>query len=682
MSRVIRVGSNISGVFAAGSLLLYWRHLKESQIYANVRKEEPSPLVEDTSDLKLCQVQVVFRHGARTPIHTLPKLSQADFGMCMAPHPSTLFPFQRISFSTRLPIEYGAYQKSLEKNPLNGGVFPGMLSSYGQDQLLMLGRRLKKDYQEELKLQSFNPDDVFVLSTNIQRTVESLRCVMSGFFGADNLCQLVNNNKQPITMYVTDESTNILMPDGHRCPLIRKINHAAMKDFESIHEIKQDRIELEKNIGNVREPIIEEIEVLEKNIKKLTNTDHNKVEVKMNKSGQRYVENTRLQPLLEARNKKAESVPYFWSDVLCRYPGLANSLTRQDMKALVYLNRFEVEKLPEPSRPFEATGFRYIFHFEKNPFFYDQSLTKEVYSYVEPDTKHGGVKKYIKPTNLKSSWSSQIHWKPGGESLIERKEDASGDKPSKQSKNSFFSWYKKPTKENDTISEALRDIYSFPLEYYHLEPVKEEFDHRPYNFVFVRDDLVAREVHGFKVPSCVNVMKDSIDKNATTMMHNAVAGQVPEMEDTVSRLGVGRLIWEMGEQMKRRINEGFMDGKKMVLYSAHDTTLSVLMSALGIWDETWPPFGADIRLELWQSKSKNHFVRILYNGKPVCIRGQDKELISWQTFRRLVSPVTLTEKDFSNVCRLESIDGMQEAYKKLPGESEADHETEEAPAGM
>ena len=55
----------------------------------------------------------------------------------------------------------------------------------------------------------------------------------------------------------------------------------------------------------------------------------------------------------------------------------------------------------------------------------------------------------------------------------------------------------------------------------------------------------------------------------------------------------------------------------MVLYSAHDTTLSVLMSALGIWDETWPPFGADIRLELWQSKSKNHFVRILYNGKVV-----------------------------------------------------------------
>ena len=80
------------------------------------------------------------------------------------------------------------------------------------------------------------------------------------------------------------------------------------------------------SLGNVREPIIEEIEVLEKNIKKLTNNDHNKMEVKMNKSGQRYVENTRLQTLLEARNKKAESVPYFWSDVVSFFARF-NSLT-------------------------------------------------------------------------------------------------------------------------------------------------------------------------------------------------------------------------------------------------------------------------------------------------------------------------------------------------------------------
>ncbi|XP_019388624.1 PREDICTED: 2-phosphoxylose phosphatase 1 [Crocodylus porosus] len=64
------------------------------------------------------------------------------------------------------------------------------------------------------------------------------------------------------------------------------------------------------------------------------------------------------------------------------------------------------------------------------------------------------------------------------------------------------------------------------------------------------------------------------------------------------------------------------EGKKeevLVLYSAHDVTLSPVLSALGITEARFPRFAARLVFELWQDgkKHREHFIRILYNGVDV-----------------------------------------------------------------
>ncbi|XP_030072316.1 2-phosphoxylose phosphatase 1 isoform X1 [Microcaecilia unicolor] len=68
----------------------------------------------------------------------------------------------------------------------------------------------------------------------------------------------------------------------------------------------------------------------------------------------------------------------------------------------------------------------------------------------------------------------------------------------------------------------------------------------------------------------------------------------------------------------QRIAEGRKE-ELFALYSAHDVTLSPVLSALGIIEARFPRFAARLVFELWQdlSRSKEHFIRILYNGEDV-----------------------------------------------------------------
>ena len=40
-----------------------------------------------------------------------------------------------------------------------------------------------------------------------------------------------------------------------------------------------------------------------------------------------------------------------------------------------------------------------------------------------------------------------------------------------------------------------------------------------------------------------------------------------------------------------------------------------LLEALGLFDWKWPPFAADLRLEMYQDKSGKHWVRAVYLGE-------------------------------------------------------------------
>jgi len=40
----------------------------------------------------------------------------------------------------------------------------------------------------------------------------------------------------------------------------------------------------------------------------------------------------------------------------------------------------------------------------------------------------------------------------------------------------------------------------------------------------------------------------------------------------------------------------------MMLYSVHDTSVAALLIALGIFDDKWPGFAADLTFELYRDK--------------------------------------------------------------------------------
>ncbi|KAF9271767.1 Lysophosphatidic acid phosphatase type 6 [Mortierella antarctica] len=83
----------------------------------------------------------------------------------------------------------------------------------------------------------------------------------------------------------------------------------------------------------------------------------------------------------------------------------------------------------------------------------------------------------------------------------------------------------------------------------------------------------------------------------------------------VLQLGIGPLA----QEIKRNLVAA-KDGTTKVLlsvYSGHDTTLSPLLGMLDSADMRWPPYAANMLMELWKSGSGEHFVRVIYNHKVV-----------------------------------------------------------------
>ena len=53
------------------------------------------------------------------------------------------------------------------------------------------------------------------------------------------------------------------------------------------------------------------------------------------------------------------------------------------------------------------------------------------------------------------------------------------------------------------------------------------------------------------------------------------------------------------------------------LYSGHDTTLVPLLVGLGVYDDEWPPYTADLAFELYEDEEGKHFIKVLFQQK-VC----------------------------------------------------------------
>ncbi|KAK8754656.1 hypothetical protein OTU49_017102 [Cherax quadricarinatus] len=85
--------------------------------------------------------------------------------------------------------------------------------------------------------------------------------------------------------------------------------------------------------------------------------------------------------------------------------------------------------------------------------------------------------------------------------------------------------------------------------------------------------------------------------------------QIVAMSKELKRLRASPIIKEIGEHMQQKV-QGKLSQQKMYVYSAHDTTIAILLVGLGVFNNVAPPYATTVIIELHKI-GKERFVKML-----------------------------------------------------------------------
>uniref|UniRef100_H3D8V2 Acid phosphatase 6, lysophosphatidic n=1 Tax=Tetraodon nigroviridis TaxID=99883 RepID=H3D8V2_TETNG len=177
------------------------------------------------------------------------------------------------------------------------------------------------------------------------------------------------------------------------------------------------------------------------------------------------------------------------------------------------------------------------------------------------------------------------------------------------------------------------------------------------DFVLIRDDMVARQAHGLPCPPALDTWKSTIEQRAVDMMSHLYQ---PNKREAL-QLSVGPLLHILLSNMEEKVQGSSSEpgSRKLFLYSAHDTTLMPCLMALGIFDMRWPPYAADLTLELYQHRqTREAFVKVSYVGQDQLIPGCSGLYCPLEEFRKAVSAYSLSSELHRSLC--DSTEGWTE----------------------
>eukprot|EP00736_Rhodelphis_marinus_P002718 Rmarinus@m.12766 len=252
-TRVIAGLAGIAGVLVGYSVRDFKLPTNGSSFPFSSKPPSPDEVVED---LELVQAQVIFRHGARTPLTELNE--QLDGGVKWDVTEgaedvlTTKIRLEDMQGNKNPRSTVDARQHAVE---LHGGDKRGQLSALGAHQLVEVGGRLRKRYIEDLKLtgHQYSPDDVAVRSTNVLRTVLSARGILTGMYPGRN------KGDEPIVIKVDHTPKEIWHPNPNSCPRLAEIFDHLRETYTEHPPVKDTREDLRKAIKAETVPNVVEL---------------------------------------------------------------------------------------------------------------------------------------------------------------------------------------------------------------------------------------------------------------------------------------------------------------------------------------------------------------------------------------------------------------------------------------
>ncbi|KAI9530307.1 hypothetical protein NQZ68_004324 [Dissostichus eleginoides] len=231
-----------AGVFGSVSMAfgsMLWSQKNPDSDQASSPSDETNP----SSSYELKLVQVLFRHGARTPLKSIPDVMEAQWVPTLLEPPAHTQINYEVTDLNGGPRPPAPVEDSYRKNILNGGSFPGQLTTVGMQQLYELGKRLRTRYVEESSFLSstFNPAEVYVRSTNIVRTIESAKCLVAGLFQ--------QKEKEIVPIFTTASESEILYPNYHGCKLLKILASHRWAESSTLPDIATDLQSIQSALG-------------------------------------------------------------------------------------------------------------------------------------------------------------------------------------------------------------------------------------------------------------------------------------------------------------------------------------------------------------------------------------------------------------------------------------------------
>ncbi|GAU94499.1 hypothetical protein RvY_06265-2 [Ramazzottius varieornatus] len=200
----------------------------------------------ELAEMQLRHVQVFFRHGARTPLRILTWMDQPEWpkDKILGDPPLPAVTYTTTDVHGQL-VPSGPYEAMYQKIIFKGGTPAGQLTKTGKEQVYELGRRIRGDYIEKRHLiaPTFNASEVYVRSTNMMRTIESARWLLSGIFGH-------NKRGDKIIIHTEPAEREILYPNHSFCRQLKLFNKKLFKELDaSIPGLREDRAQLQRLLG-------------------------------------------------------------------------------------------------------------------------------------------------------------------------------------------------------------------------------------------------------------------------------------------------------------------------------------------------------------------------------------------------------------------------------------------------